>query len=291
VGIKRTRVPFGLLCTIPALVVLASVILVPLARTILMSFQNYVLVEPAHIGSWAGLQNYIAVGQDKEFWNSVLRSLEFASCVLLGQLFLGMTIALVLNGSIRLVAIWRTLFMLPWILPQAQIVLLSIWMFNTQYGIINWFVEMLGGQRQIWFNSSVSMIALVVINIYRGFPFMMLMLIAGLQSIPLDVIEAARVDGANELQTFRYVTIPHLRPVLLVLVLTGYIWYMPHFMTIWTLTGGGPANRTFTLALSTYQKAFLDYDFGVASAQGVTWLILTIVVCILVIGLWGRRDR
>ena len=293
---RRRRIPdaqFGLLCTLPALLVLCAVILVPLARTILMSFQKYTLVEPTTIGQFVGFQNYAAVFQDVRFWKSVLRSSVFTAGVLGGQFVLGLGTALLLNQRIRARGLIRTLILLPWILPQAQIVLLSIWMFNPEYGIINWLLKALGliPEYKVWLNSmDLSMPTLIIINIYRGFPFMMLMFLSGLQAIPIEIVEAAIVDGANALQRFRYVTIPYLRYVLLVVLLTSFIWYMPHFMTIWSLTRGGPVDRTFTLALAIYATAFHTYDFGLASAQGSVWLMITLVFCAVFVYLFSRQD-
>jgi multiple sugar transport system permease protein len=170
----------------------------------------------------------------------------------------------------------RALFLLPWIIPQAQITLLSIWMFNPEYGIINW---LLGIKGMLWFDS-IAMTTLIIINIYRGFPFTMIMLLAGLQSIPVEVNEAATVDGVSALQRFWFITLPLLRKVLVVLIISTFIWYMPHFMTIWTLTLGGPADKTYTLALAIYDMAFRSYDFGVASAEGSIWLVITLFVCV-----------
>jgi multiple sugar transport system permease protein len=280
---------FGLLCCVPALVVLVGVVFLPLARTILMSFQHYVLTEPESIGRFAGLQNYQLSVSDSRLWSSLCRSLIFTGGVLMGQLCMGLGSALLLHLPLRGQRIWRTLILLPWILPQAQIVLLSIWMFQPEYGIINW---LLGTSGKVWINSSQNaMLTLIVVNVYRGFPFMALMFLAGLQAIPLEEIEAALVDGANSLQRFWYITMPHLKPVLLVVMLTGFIWYMPHFTTIWVLTQGGPIDATHTLAIQIYQTAFQRYDFGTASAQGVLWLLLTLLVCVGTIWLFMPHNR
>ena len=253
-----------------------------------MSFQHYVLTEPNSIGDWAGLRNYVLSVSDKRFWLSLCRSLVFTAGVIGGQLCLGLVAALLLHQPLRGQRLWRTLILLPWILPQAQIVLLSIWMFQPEYGIINW---LMGTPGMVWINSTQrAMLTLILVNVYRGFPFMALMFLAGLQAIPQEEIDASHVDGAGAGQRFWYITVPHLRSVLLVVLLTGFIWYMPHFMTIWTLTQGGPADATYTLALSIYQTAFKAYDFGVASAKGVIWLIMTLGVCVGVVWFFRRSD-
>jgi multiple sugar transport system permease protein len=291
------RIPdprFGLLCTLPALLVMCAVIVIPLARTLLMSFQKYVLVDPTTIGQFVGFQNYAAVFENDRFWKSVLRSGYFTAGVLGGQFVLGLGTALLLNQRIRFRGLIRTLILLPWILPQAQIVLLSIWMFNPEYGILNWLLKEIGliAGYKVWLNSmDLSMPTLILINVYRGYPFMMLMFLSGLQAIPVEVVEASIVDGANALQRFRYVTIPYLRYVLLVVLLTSFIWYMPHFMTIWALTEGGPVDRTFTLALAIYETAFKTYDFGLASAEGSVWLVITLAFCAVFVYLFSRQDR
>jgi len=272
---------FGFLCLAPALLLLGAVVAVPLGRTILTSFQYYTLLDLAGSGRFVGLRNFQTVLADSAFWTSVYRTATFVFFALAGQFTIGFSLALLLNQRIRGRSWIRGAFLLPWILPSAETTLLWMWMANPQYGIVNWVLQRLGliGNFQNWFaDPALAMPALVAAVIWRGFPFHMLALLAGLQTIPVDVIEAAKIDGAGAVQRFRHITLAHMRYVILATLLISMIWLSQHFITVWVLTAGGPGDATETLAVHVYRAAFESWDLGIASAMGLVWLAFMMVI-------------
>ncbi len=283
---------FGFLCLVPALLVLGAVVAVPLGRTILISFQYYSLLDLAGSGRFVGLSNFLRVLGDSAFWTSVYRTATFVFFSLAGQFVIGFFLALLLNQQIRGRSWIRGAFLLPWILPSAETTLLWMWMANPQYGIVNWILQRLGliGSFQNWFaDPALAMPAIVAAVIWRGFPFHMLTLLAGLQTIPVDVIEASKIDGAGTIQRFRYITLAHMRYVILATLLISMIWLNQHFITVWVLTAGGPGDATETLAVHVYRAAFESWDLGTASAMGLFWLLAMMVIAGLSIYSTTRR--
>jgi len=172
--------------------------------------------------------------------------------------------------------VWRGAALIPWVVPGVIVSLLTLYMFNGEVGIINYTLKTTGFIEEFipWFGSTKhAMWALVVANVWNQTPFYMLMLLAGLQSRPDELMEAAKIDGAGMLGRFRYITLPHLIGIILIVTSLMVVWNFNNFDLFWATTQGGPVNATMTLSVYTYRQAFLAFRMGYASAISVLWLL------------------
>jgi ABC-type sugar transport system permease subunit len=169
--------------------------------------------------------------------------------------------------------------MLPWLLPEVVVALIWKWLFNPTYGLINYILNSIGiiDSDVSWFDSSASALAGVIfVAIWKGYPIVMIMMLAGMKNIPQERYEAAAVDGASRLQQFRHITLPGLRPIFLVTLILETAWWFKHFTIIWLMTSGGPAGATKVVSIDIYQQAFANFNFGLAAAESV--IILSILL-------------
>ncbi|MGW1379819.1 carbohydrate ABC transporter permease [Streptomyces sp. NPDC002446] len=270
---------------LPALVFLVVVTQLPFVATVVISFLRWNALAPANRG-FAGLDNYRAVFTDPVLRSSVRTTILLTVTVVLVSLLLGLGLALLLDRRFRGRGIVRTLLITPFlIVPVAAALLWKHALFNTSYGLLNgvltWLWSVFGSDdppQPDWM-TSMPLAAVEVTLIWQWTPFMMLILLAGLQSRPTDVVEAALVDGASAFDIFRYLTLPHLRRYLELAALLGTIFIVQNFDAVFTLTSGGlgTANLPYTI----YQAFYQAHDYGRASAQGVVVLVCSLLVAIL----------
>jgi multiple sugar transport system permease protein len=255
---------------------------VPIASVIRLGFYETNL---AGGEQYVGLQNYVGLLSDARFWNAAGVSVRYSLGVVLGSLCFGLAVALLLNRSFWGRGILRSAFLIPWATPLVTAALILGWMFDSQYGVVNYALESmrlpLAGTD--WLNTpSLALLTVTAMQIWRLFPLATLMYLAALQNISSDLYEAAAVDGAAAWHRFRYVTLPSLRRVTAVLVVLLTIWsFGTAFTIIFLLTGGGPAGATENLPLLTYLRAFKSLDFGLASALGTIVLLVSLAFTIL----------
>ena len=193
-----------------------------------------------------------------------------------GQFLLGFITAIVLNQSIISRNLFRGVLLTPWVVPTVVSALLWKWIFNQQYGMFNYILNSLGIIPNFiaWIGDpQTALFSVILANIWKGFPFHMIVLLAALQTIPTEIVEAAVIDGATALQRFRYITLPYLRYIIMIDLLISIIWTFQSFTTIWTMTEGGPITATTTLAISIYRTAFQAFDMGMGlpSAPSGWW--------------------
>ena len=285
---------FGLLLCSPALLLMAFVLVYPLARSISLSFQRMNLVYPAANDPFVGLENYIRLFTLEPYFAQVLGTTAlFVVATVLGGFTLGFTLALILQRVTRTRVFLQTLFLLPYVVPSVALTLLWMWMFNPSYGIVNYVLKefQLIDEYKRWFvDANLAIVPLMAITVWKGGAFNMIILYAGLQNIPIEFYEAASIDGGNALQKFRYITLPQMRHVIAVLLLLSAMYIMQFFTPIWILTGGGPGFSTTTLSIYIYRIAFQRYDFGLASALGTLWFLFLVIVTFIILRLNRRRD-
>lgn len=259
----------------PALIILSVVIFYPLVQVLLLSVRNTHLMLPQ--SQFVGLKNFHdLLVIDPIFKTAVLNTLVFTVGSVIGGFGIGFTLALVLNEHLPFRNILRGIALIPWVIPGVIVALLTLYMFNGEIGIINHTLKTLGLVERFipWFGSTdYAMIALIIANIWNQTPFYMLMLLAGLQTRPDDLMEAAKIDGAGTWARFKYVTLPHLSGVILIVTALMVIWNFNNFDLIWTTTQGGPVNATMVLSIYTYRQTFLSFRMGYASAIAVMWLV------------------
>lgn len=276
----RTKKPFnarnlssssmmGYMFIFPAVFALTALVVYPICYGVYISFFKTNL---ANKWSFVGLKNYISLFKTSEFTGDLLLTLKFALIVVFFHFLIGGILALFLNQKRKGITVFRAILMLPWLFPDVVVALLFKWIMNPLYGILNDFLFRLG-----WIDTTISWLgsmkysfaAVCFVAIWKGFPFVMINILAGLQSISHELYEAAEIDGANRAQSLFYITIPSLKPVLLTTIVLDTVWWFKHYTTVWLLTQGGPGNRTSVISISVYKEAFNYFNFGKAAAMSV----------------------
>lgn len=273
----------GWLLLLPALFLLLLVFAYPILRAFWQSLFTQNLgteLQPV----FSGLANYGRMAGDGRFWQSLINSLVFTIASVVIELILGMGIALVLNTAFRGRGVVRTIAILPWALPTALIALAWTWIFNDQFGVVNDILMKLGLIRAgiNWLGDpTLAMVALIVADVWKTTPFISILLLAGLQSIPSDLYEAHAIDGATPWQSFRQITLPLLMPQILIAALFRIAQSFGIFDLVAVMTGGGPAGATEMVSLYVYSTVMRYLDFGYGAALVVvTFLALIISVLI-----------
>ncbi|HXJ83112.1 MAG TPA: sugar ABC transporter permease [Candidatus Methylomirabilis sp.] len=266
----------GYLYLVPVVVVLAGTILFPILKAAHMSLYNHVLIKPQEY-RYVGLANYARLLHDGVFWLSLWNSVLWVFGSVSLQFLGGFAAALVLHQSFRGRAVIRTITLLPWIIPGIVVALIWEFIYQPNYGLLNDLLGRMGlmTERVAWLSSpALAMPAVIATNVWRGVPFFAIMLLAGLQAIPTDLYEAARVDGASVVQRFRHITIPMLRPIIVVATATRIVWTFNYADLIFVMTGGGPANATQITSTYTLLQAYSNLDFGYAATLSVALLLI-----------------
>lgn len=280
---------FPYLTILPVLLVLALVFLYPLAQVIVMSFRAVDLARPVPGEPFVGLANYAEMVHRSQFWQSLWVTVVYTLSVVALTAAGGLVIAQILNAQFRGRALARTLLILPWALPPVVTGLVWAWMFDFQFGVINYALRLLRlteANLNWMLNPDLALPAVIVATAWKHLPLATIILLAGLQSISADLYEAAHIDGANVVQRYRHITLPGLRPVLGILLLLETLWNFKSFAYIYMMTGGGPARSTESLVVSVYYEAFQFYKFGYASALGVIVLLICVAITLVYLRLF-----
>ena len=275
----RRRAPL-----MPALIFVIICTQIPFLLTIWYSMRSRNLLRPEG-EQFVGFSNFADIFLDSTFRSAALNSVLITlGCVFLA-LLLGLGLALLLDRKFAGRGVVRTLLITPFlIMPVAGAMLWSISMFEPSYGLVNWLIGLVGISPVDW-TSQYPVFSIVVALVWQWTPFMMLLLLAGLQSQQRDVLEAASMDGATRWQTFRFVTLPHLRFYMELAVLLGVIYVVNTFDHIYLMTAGGPGTASANLPFYIYQRAFLGFDIGQSAAMGVVTVIATIIISLLALRL------
>jgi len=267
-----------LLFSLPALLLLSALVLIPVLGTVYLSlFRDVVFLGR----EFAGPDNYLRILSDPHFYRSLLFTLKFTLLSVPVEVALGLGIALLVNERIPLRGMLRGVVLLPWAVPA--VVSARVWqlMFNYSYGVLNYLSYELLGLRINWLGTELSaLLSLVVADAWRTTPFVAVILLAGLQSIPEDLYNQAKVDGAGAFGRFVHITLPLLRPFILVAVLFRSVDALRVFDLAFVLTGGGPGGSTTPLSLYAY-RFYLAGDFGYGSAVSVLLFLLSLSIALL----------
>lgn len=281
-GGRLTDRQVGVLLVLPGVAVFIAVILYPFISAIAMSFTDRSLLNPNY--DVVGFENYIKVFSDPYFLQTVWTTIVFVVFSTLVPFTLGLIWAIVLNQGFRGSEFLRGVTLVNWIIPGTAIGFLWSWIFNGQYGILNALLMRLGliDQNLSFLGDTTSALVCVIIaRSWQMLPWYMAFLLGGLQGVPLERIEAARIDGANNLQVFRYIVIPGMRQIFFLVLILGAIGNLQHFDIPWTMTQGGPARATTTLSIEVYRSAFKNWKLGQAATVGTIWAILLLVFSIV----------
>ncbi len=282
---------FALLLTAPGLALLAAVVVYPLITALITAFYKQSLVEPGR--EFVGFQNIVDV-LTGEFFPLLTQTLVFTLGTTIAPFVIGFGLALALNTRIRGAKVLRGLMLIPWLIPGVVVSFLWMWIFNANYGVLNAALETVGliDSPQAWLaNPTTAMIAVIVAKTWQSFPWMMVMLLAGLQTVPIELHEAAEIDGAGTIRRFFSITVPQMSGIIGLVILLEFIWNFQHFDIIYVLTGGGPAGSTQTFATAVYETAFDGFDLGHAGAIGLLWMILLLALVVVYVRLSEKGEK
>ncbi len=269
---------------LPSLITMMVLIAYPLVYGVYISFFDTNLLNK---WNFVALKYYAQAISDPDFLHKIGLTFKYTTMVVVGNIVVGTLLAVILNMNLRGRVFFRALLILPWLFPEVVVALLWKWLFNPLYGLFN---HMLMGANLIqdpiaWLDSPhFALYGVVFACIWKGYPLVMILVLAGLQSIPKDLYEAAEIDGANKLQAFRHITIPGLMPVMLVTIILETVWWFKHFTIVWLLTAGGPVNATSVISIDIYKIAFEDFRFGKAAALAV----IVFFICFLMSYIYRR---
>lgn len=281
----------GYLLLVPTLVVVIGLIGYPFVLSLYFSVTDKVLARSEI--NFVGLANYIDLLDDPIFLRTVWNTFNYTVTAVFFKMALGLAMALTLNEIKRMRRFWRAAFLLPWVVPSSLSVLAWVWMFDSQASIITYFLNQLGlvDGKIPWLGiPALAMAAVQTVNIWRGVPFFGMILLAGLVTVPQDLYEAATVDGANAIQRFKAITLPHITPILIVATLFSFVRTLGDFQIVWILTKGGPINSTHLIATLAFRSAIQGADL--AKGAAIAAFLFPFLVLIIALQLrYLRREN
>lgn len=279
-GLGRQILPYALLS--PAVLVTLTIVFYPMVQAMWISLHDYVLFRPKNF-DFVGLKNFYTALQDEVFWISFRHTVLWIGLTVPAQLLLGLVTALLINQKFFWRPLARAMIIIPWALPSVVIALMWVWIYDSNYGILN---ELLLRAHIIksaipWLaRPDTALYAIIVTLTWQGFPFFAVMILAGLQAIPDSYYEAASIDGASSWKQFWHITLPGISGVILTSVLLRTIWVANSIDVIFIMTGGGPGYATYTLPLYAFVKARTGLDFGAGTAIAVLFTIMLLGIVI-----------
>jgi ABC-type sugar transport system permease subunit len=247
------------------------VVLYPFFYDVYLTFFDYSLLGFGET-KFVGFNNYLSLFSDPTYANAWYVSLVWTIGSLIFQLIIGVPLAFLVNQKLRGRSIVRSFLILPWILPPVVTAILwKVILYSPHWGIFNYFLSLFGVPQIIWLgDTSTAMGSIIAVNVWYGFPLIMIIVLAGLQSIPASLYDASKVDGASALQTLRYVTLPSLRVFIGIIVLLRFIWIFQFFDIPWLMTQGGPIYTTMVLPALTYLDAFSMFRLSIGATIALT---------------------
>ncbi len=276
---KKVITPY--LYLLPTIVLMCILLIIPIVMVISYSFYDNVIINKNPV--FVGLKNYATVLTDPTFLVAIKNTLLFVLISIVAHFLIGMLFAMLLNTrylGITAKGIFRVIYALPWMFTASVIAIVWRMMLKPE-GVLNFLMMNAGiiSEKVEWLASrDVALSAVTVINIWSGYPFYMISILAGLQGISMDLYEASALDGANAVQTFFRITIPQLKPILVSLLMLDFVWTLQQFALIWMTTGGGPVNATETISTYIYKQGFSKYQYSMASAGAVILLIVCTII-------------
>ncbi|WOI58009.1 sugar ABC transporter permease [Palleronia sp. LCG004] len=277
----------------PGIAIVALVMLVPLVVGVSFSFQNYVIFRPASRG-WSGLENYVELWTDRTFWHALGNTVKWTFWSVLFQIGLGLGLALILDKPFWGRPVFQSLVFLPWAVPTFLSGLNWQWLFNPIVSPLpSWlaFVGILDAPRNILSDPDLALYGPITAMIWWGVPFFAITLLAALRSVPSDLYEAASIDGASAWQSFRYVTVPFLLPMMTITILLRTVWVANSPELIFVMTEGGPAGMSQTLPNYVFTSAYSSMNFGYASALASVLMVMLVIYSILLLWVRGRLGQ
>jgi multiple sugar transport system permease protein len=286
--IKKKYILFLILIT-PVFILRFSTAAYPILDTFFLSFTNLHLIDGTN--DFVGLENYRVLFDHYNFKSALSFTIMFVVASTILELVLGLLIALLLNAKFRGKTFARTINLIPWAIPTIVAAYAFRWILDDQFGIFSHAVSQITGENLAILNSALgAQFSTILVNVWKNAPFMGIIFLAGLQSVPDELYEAAKVDGANALQRFWRITLPIISPLVITMSMYLIVWQLASFDLIYGFTRGGPGVATNVLAFYIFQEGFLFFKFGYASAISMILLIFVALVGLLGI-IWFRRSE
>ena len=280
---------FSLLMILPPMAFLIALVGYPFVYGIWLSLENRPVAQP---GTFIGLGNFITDFRDPTFWQVVQNTFVYTGVATVLKMVGGLGLALVMNQAFRMKNLVRAVLLLPFIVPTVLSTIAWMWILDPSFSVINWLLVHGGiaDRGPSWLgNGSWAMFSLIVVNTWRGLPFYAITLLAGLQTIPLELYEAATIDGASALDRFRYVTLPLLKPVVFIVTMFSLIFTFSDFQLVYVLTRGGPANATHLFATYAFDIAMSGGQFGLGASVALA-MLPPLALLIIALALHLRRE-
>jgi multiple sugar transport system permease protein len=283
-ALRRDRLTYWAFLT-PALLYLVAFFVYPVVRNALISFQNYSITS-LYTGQapYAGLANYRAIFDSGLLRGIVVNTAIFTVCSMAGQFVIGLGLAVFFSRRFPLNGVIRALLLLPWLLPMVASTTVWRWLLDQDSGAVNRTLAALhitSGTTPWLASPHLALVSVILVNIWVGIPFNMVILYGGLKEIPEDLYEAAALDGTGPVSRFRYITWPLLRPVTGVVVVLGFVYTVKVIDIILVLTGGGPANGSLTLAVQSYKLSFENFAFGQGAAMSNVLIVVALIFAVI----------
>lgn len=287
---------FSLLLLSPAIILCIAFILVPIVDSVAMSFTTYKIANLTKNipGEWNNFANYTRLWKSGKLQDSIWVTLQFVSITVILTFVISMALALMLNTKIRGARFLRSVMMIPWVIPTVIAGLLWAWIFANPYGLLQYLVSVFTNGRVTNFgilnNQRTAIWGVIIAALWKQIPLMTLLLLSGMQNVPDDIMEAATLDGASYFARLIHILIPYMRSVIAVTVSMCIIENFKQYPLFATLTNGGPSGATTTLAVLSYDEAFVNYNYGSGAAVTTVWLLLMIVV-VFIFNYIFKRNR
>jgi len=272
---------------LPTFLVMVCVFGLPLLFSFYLSFTGWGLDQPLFAGRFVGLANYDDLLTNSVFTKAIYITLGYTAATVAAQMVLGLGIALLLNVDLPGMRIFRTALIVPMLMTPIVGALCWKLLLDPSHGVVNQWI----GDSVVWLGRpDTAIYAIWVVGVWQNTTYVTLILLAGLRSLPSEPLEAAAIDGANRLQAFWLVTLPMLRPYILVALLLRTIFEFRAFDNVYAMTGGGPANSTMVLSMYTYLVTFVQFDFSIGAAAAWLMLLMSLVLCVVFILVIRRRE-
>ena len=281
----------GYLYLLPSIIIMICFTLYPLVRAIIMSFLgNYSIINDSYTS--IGFENYQALFSDPDFGKSLMNTAIYVICVVPASIILSLLFAVLINSCKKLKALFQTIYFLPYVTSVIAIGIVWRWMFNSNYGLINYVLSIFGIEPIQWLNlPEYAMPALIIFAIWKSMAFNILIFLAGLQTIPEDLYRAARIDSTPRFRVFTRITVPSLAPMIVYSSVIGMIGAFKVYNEVFSLFQGkaGPANSAMTIVYYIYDKFYNSYKYGVAAAGSVVLFLIILALTQIQLKVTGGR--
>ncbi len=283
---RRKNQEHPLFYLLPTFSILCLLVAYPLVNNLINSFSQG--------GIFPTMKNYQKLLGDRYFRSDLKNTFQWLLYTVPFEMVFGLLIAILLNTKIRMKKLFRTIFIVPWVIPSVVVCIIWKWIYNADYGILNYILQALGliKQNQLWVADPNQVLkCIAVVYVWKIAPFVMIMYLSGLQSISEDIYESARLDGANWLQQVGYITLPMLFPVMRSVILVSVIWSLNSFVYVYSISGGGPARVSEIVQIFIYKTGIEQYNFEYSAAAANIFLVIVMVIAFVYISMTEKKEN